>query len=65
MFFWLVLVLVVVVAAAKCLFWRNASSGSSGNTGSDAALSVLDERHARGEMNRDEFLEKPEDLRRR
>lgn len=60
--FWLVLIS-VIVAAVKYVFSRTAPSGGSGSTGSAAAFSVLEERYARGEINRDEFLQKREDLR--
>lgn len=59
--FWLVLIL-VVVAAAKYLFSGNVRAKSGGGDPSSTALSVLEERYARGEINRDEYLQKRDDI---
>ncbi len=62
--FWLVLI-VVIVAAAKYLFWGDARSRIGGSNAASSALSLLEERYARGEINRDEFLRKRDDIGRR
>jgi putative membrane protein len=62
----LVLVAVVLVVAVRWL-WRTASS--AGTTGQSApsrsggtALAILEERYARGEIDRDEFFTRKKDL---
>ncbi|MEW5889507.1 MAG: SHOCT domain-containing protein [Pseudomonadota bacterium] len=62
--FWLVLLL-VVLAAAKYLFFSSARSGSAQKETGKAALDYLDESYAKGEISRDEFLQKCEDLKRK
>lgn len=56
--FWLIPILLVLVAV-KYLSGRN--SGSDGGK-SGKALEVLKERYARGENNREEYLQKRNDL---
>lgn len=66
--FWLVPLIVVVVLVAvaiKYLFSRGARSDAGLNEGSNRALEVLEERYARGEINREEYLQKRDDLKRR
>lgn len=63
-FFWLVLIL-VIVAAVKYLFSAGERPRSGGSGPSSSAVSVLEERYARGEINRDEFLQKRDDIARR
>lgn len=58
--FWLVPVLLILVAF-KYLFGRNAV-GYPGKSGK--ALEVLEERYVRGEINREEYLQKRNDLKR-
>lgn len=52
--FWLGFLVLVVVAMQR---FRNGGSG-----GQESALTLLKERYARGEIGRDEFLEKQRDL---
>ncbi len=66
--FWLiplVVVIALVAVAVKHLF----SGGTRANTGPredrSRALEVLEERYARGEINREEYIEKRDDLKRR
>lgn len=56
--FWLVPISLILVAI-KYLAGRN-SGGDGGKSGK--ALEVLEERYARGEIGRDEFFQKREDL---
>ncbi len=66
--FWLIPLLIVIAlaaAAVKYLF----SGGTRPNNGSredhNPALEVLEERYAKGEINREEYLQKRDDLKRR
>lgn len=66
--FWLVPLLVVIALAAtaiKYLFSGGARSDAGLHDGSNKALEVLEERYARGEINREEYLQKRDDLKRR
>jgi putative membrane protein len=59
-FFWVV-VLAIVIAVGVALvryLWR---SGRGGGDSADA-LAVLDSRYAKGEIQRDEYLQKKKDL---
>lgn len=58
--FWLVPVLLILVAV-KYLYGRNSDQvdGKSGK-----ALQLLEERYARGEIDREEYLQKRDDLKR-
>jgi len=58
--FWL-LVVVVILAAAKAVKGRN---GKRDDSQKDSALSILDERYARGEIGREEYEEKRRELER-
>lgn len=62
--FWLVLIL-VIVAAAKYLSSGLVRSKGGESASSASALSLLEERYARGEIDRDEFLQKRGDIARR
>lgn len=56
--FWLVILALVVV-----LIWRLAGHSTRGQpAGRPSGLEVLDERYARGEVQRDEYLQKRADL---
>lgn len=55
MLLWWVLIVVGVVVLAKWLSGR-------GRAGSDRALEILDERYAKGEIDKDEFEEKRANL---
>lgn len=66
--FWLIPLLVVialVAVAIKYLSSRGARSDAGLREDSNRALEVLEERYARGEINREEYLQKRDDLRRR
>lgn len=58
--FWVVVVVVIVLAVR---WLRRDDSGQRGQSRSHAALDVLEERYARGEITRDEFLSMKKDLR--
>jgi len=60
---WLAFLIVVIVAAVAVVryLWRvGGSSGTGGPAGS--ALRILEERYARGEIDREEFLQRRRDL---
>lgn len=61
-FFWLVLVL-LVLAAVKYLMGNRRSNAPDGERKPDS-LVLLEERYARGEIDREEFLKKRDDLNR-
>jgi putative membrane protein len=61
-FFWLVLVL-LVLAAVKYLMGNRRSNAPDSERKPDA-LAILEERYARGEIDREEFLKKRDDLNR-
>jgi len=66
--FWLIPLLVVIVlgaAAIKYLFSGGARSSTATRDDKNRALEVLEERYARGEINREEYLQKRDDLKRR
>ena len=66
--FWLVPLLLVIAlgaAAIKYLFSGGARSGAAARDERSRALEVLEERYARGEINREEYLQKRDDLKRR
>ena len=63
MAFW-VIVLIAVVAGIGWLMRNNGVSAVQGAAGAhrSAGLDVLEERYARGEINRDEYLQKKRDI---
>ncbi|MBU1690694.1 MAG: SHOCT domain-containing protein [Gammaproteobacteria bacterium] len=61
-FFWLIPIL-LVLAVVKYLMGGRGSNAPVGEKKPDA-LAVLEERYARGEINREEYLQKREDLKR-
>lgn len=61
-FFWLI-PLLLVLAAVKYLMGSRHSNTPDDERKPDA-LAVLEERYARGEINREEYLQKREDLKR-
>ncbi|MCL5060506.1 MAG: SHOCT domain-containing protein [Candidatus Thermoplasmatota archaeon] len=61
-FFWLIPIL-LVLAAVKYLMAGRRSNSTDGERKHDA-LAVLEERYARGEIDREEFLQKRDDLKR-
>lgn len=56
--FWL-LVIVVIVAAVKAMMGSNTQRDASEK---DSALSILEKRYARGEIDREEYQEKRREL---
>jgi putative membrane protein len=56
--FWL-LVIVVIVAAVKAMMAGNAPRGGRWK---DSALSILEKRYARGEIDQEEYQEKRREL---
>ena len=60
--FWLIPIL-LVLAAVKYLFSGRPQSGGELRVDKDKALETLEERYARGEINREEFIQKRDDLR--
>ncbi len=61
--FWLTPIL-LVLAAVKYLFSGRPQSGGESREDKVKALEVLEERYARGEINREEFIQKRDDLKR-
>lgn len=61
-FFWLIPIL-LVLAVAKYLMGGRRSIASEGESKPNA-LAILNERYARGEVGRDEYVQKREDLER-
>jgi putative membrane protein len=59
-FFWLIPIL-LVLAVVKYLMGDRRSNAPDGERKPDA-LAVLEERYARGDINREEYLQKREDL---
>jgi putative membrane protein len=61
--FWL-LVLFLLVAAAMGAFRRHGGTHhwSEGGEQRSTGLAILEERYARGEINRDEYLQKKQDI---
>ena len=62
--FWLVLIL-LVLAAIKYLTCRPSPPGGPPKDIGKTALDYLDEAYAKGEISREEFLQKREDLKRK
>ena len=62
MVFWVVILVAIVVA----IIWLVRSLAGGGGNGPharrSAGLEVLEERYARGEINRDEYLQKKKDI---
>lgn len=61
--FWLVPILLVLIAV-KYLLTGKSQTGNGPREGNDQALTILEEKYARGEINREEFLHKRDDLKR-
>lgn len=59
-FFWLIPIL-LVLAAVKYLMGSRRSNAPDGER-KPGALAVLEERYARGEINREEYVQKRDDL---
>ena len=61
-FFWVILILLVLVlVVVKYLMGSRRSNATDGERRPDA-LAVLEERYARGEIGREEYLQKRDDL---
>lgn len=60
--FWLILLALIVMAVVSIVRSQNRGAGSARIEQRSSALSVLEERYARGEIQRDEFLEKKKDI---
>lgn len=58
---WLVPIL-LVAAALKYLFAGKGQTGIGARQDDDRALAILEEKYARGEIGREEFLQKRDDL---
>ena len=58
-FFWIVILAFIVLAVSWAVRGQGAGPGQSGTK---TALDILQERYAKGEVQRDEFLEKKKDL---
>jgi len=58
--FWVLMIIVIVLLIRRF----RASKGSGGEAGSppESALDILKKRYARGEINKEEYLEKKKDL---
>lgn len=68
MLFWLIPLFIVITlgaAAIKYLFSGSTRSGTAAGSDRDRAFEVLEERYARGEIGREEYLQKRDDLKRR
>ena len=61
-FFWVILILLVLAAVRYLTGGRRLNAPSSERT--PDALAVLEERYARGEIGREEYLQKRDDLKR-
>jgi putative membrane protein len=59
-FGWLFMALIVVLVA--WLVWSTTRSGDRRTPPGSTALAVLDERYARGEIEREDYLRRKEDL---
>ena len=59
MFLWWVLVILGIVVLSKWVF----GNGPKRNTTADSALAILRERYARGEIDKQEFEARKQDLR--
>ena len=62
MVFWLVILVAVIVAAIWLIRSMAGGSASPVEGRRSPGLDVLEERYARGEINRDEYLEKKKDI---
>ena len=58
MFVWLALVVAVIVAVIRWL----SEKGGSGDRPGRGARDILDERYARGEIDRDEYMKRKQDI---
>lgn len=64
MLFWLIPLVVVIVLAAAAVKYLSGGgrNGTALREDRNRALEVLEERYARGEINREEYLQKRDDL---
>lgn len=56
------ILMVAIVALVSWLIWSTTRRPDSAARRGDRALGLLDERYARGEIDRDEYLERRRDL---
>lgn len=57
--FWAIIITLVVMLVRYATGWRDHSPRPEGRS---PGLAVLEERYARGEINRDEYLQKKQDI---
>jgi len=62
MVFWVVVLIAVIVAIVWLVRTMAPAATRDSSAPRSAGLSLLDERYARGEINRDEYLQKKGDL---
>ncbi|MGE0563607.1 MAG: SHOCT domain-containing protein [Pseudolabrys sp.] len=62
MVFWVIVLVAVIVGIVWLVRSMGGSSASTGITRRSPGLDVLEERYARGDINRDEYLQKKRDL---
>jgi putative membrane protein len=55
-------ILIIAVVAGAVWYMRNPDGGGLGPTRSRGALDVLEQRYARGEIDREEYLQKRRDI---
>jgi putative membrane protein len=55
--------LALLAAAVKYLFFVDGAAARESRENGNRALALLEERYARGELQRDEFLQKRDDIR--
>ena len=54
----MIFIMVALIAGVVALVWRAVNSGKSGASSGDTALSILEERFAKGEIDRSEYEER-------
>lgn len=54
----MMLIMVALIAVVVAVIWRAVNPGKSGTSGDDSALTILKERFARGEIDKNEFDER-------
>jgi putative membrane protein len=60
---WMIIWLVVLVAAIVAIFrWFGEKGGAGGDRGTRGAREILDERYARGEIDRQEYMKRKQDI---
>ncbi len=59
---WLPVLALIVVALVALVWYLRQGTPGAGRRGASSALATLEERYARGEIDREEFLQKKKDL---